>query len=44
MIARILKAHGLPPVTKAPDLVANLFTTEVWTCRGLVTFYTLFAD
>ena len=54
-IARILKAHGLPPVPKRPTswqtflrahwgaiAEADFFTTEVWTWRGLVTYYTLF--
>jgi hypothetical protein len=54
-VARILKAHGLPP---APNRLtswqtflrahwgaiagADFFTSEVWTWRGLVTFYTVF--
>jgi transposase InsO family protein len=55
-IARILKAHGIPPVPERPtswqtflgahwDAIAgaDFFTTEVWTCRGLVTYYTVFA-
>jgi putative transposase len=55
-IARILKAHGMPPAPERPtswqtflrvhwDAVvgADFFTTEVWTWRGLVTFYTVFA-
>lgn len=54
-IARILKAHGLPPVPERPTswqtflqahwgtiAGADFFTTEVWTWRGLVTFYTVF--
>src|SRR5207249_5304805 len=54
-IARILKAHGLPPVPDRPAswqtflrahwgaiAGADFFTTEVWTWRGLVTYYTLF--
>ena len=54
-IARILKAHGLPPVPQRPTswqtflcahsgeiAGADFFTTEVWTWRGLVTYYTLF--
>jgi hypothetical protein len=54
-IARILKAHGIPPVPERPtswqtflqahwDAIAgaDFFTTEVWTWRGLVTYYTLF--
>jgi putative transposase len=54
-IARILKAHGLPPVPERPTswrtflrahwgaiAGADFFTTEVWTWRGLVTFYTAF--
>jgi transposase InsO family protein len=54
-IARILKAHGLPPVPQRPTswqtflrahwgaiAAADFFTSEVWTARGLVTFYTLF--
>jgi len=54
-IARILKAHGVPPVPKRPTswqtflrahwgviAGADFFTTEVWTWRGLVTFYTVF--
>jgi hypothetical protein len=44
-IARILKAHGLPPAPERPASwqTADFFTTEVWTYRGLVTFYTVFA-
>src|SRR3974390_1874385 len=55
-IARILKAHGLPPVPERPTTWqtflrahwgaiagADFFTTEVWTWRGLVTYYTVFA-
>jgi putative transposase len=55
-IARILKAHGIPPVPERPTswqtflrahwgaiAGADFFTTEVWTCRGLVTYYTVFA-
>src|SRR5262249_34781827 len=54
-IARILKAHGLPPVPERPTswrtflgahwgaiAGADFFTTEVWTWRGLVTYYTMF--
>ena len=54
-IARILKAHGLPPVPERPTswqtflrahwgaiAGADFFTTEVWTWRGLVTYYTVF--
>jgi putative transposase len=54
-IARIMKAHGLPPVPERPTswhtflrahwgaiAGADFFTTEVWTWRGLVTFYTVF--
>ena len=54
-IARILHAHGLPPVPERPTswqtflhahweaiAAADFWTTEVWTCRGLVTFYTVF--
>ena len=54
-VARILKAHGLPPVPERPTswqtflrahwgaiAGADFFTTEVWTWRGLVTYYTLF--
>lgn len=54
-IARILKAHGLPPVPERATswqtflrahwgaiAGADFFTTEVWTARGLVTYYTLF--
>jgi transposase InsO family protein len=54
-IARMLKAHGLPPVPERPmswqTLLrahwgaiagADFFTTEVWTWRGLVTYYTVF--
>jgi HTH-like domain len=54
-IARILKAHGLPPVPQRPTswqtflrahwgaiAGTDFFTTEVWTWRGLVTYYTLF--
>jgi transposase InsO family protein len=54
-IARILKAHGLPPVPERPTswqtflrthwgaiAGADFFTTEVWTWRGLLTFYTVF--
>jgi hypothetical protein len=53
-IARILKAHGLPPVPDRPTswqtflrshwgaiAGADFFTTEVWTWRGLVTYYTV---
>src|SRR5215510_15277743 len=55
-IARILKAHGLPPVPGRPTswqiflrahwgaiAAADFFTTEVWTWRGVVTYYTVFA-
>jgi putative transposase len=55
MIARILRASGIPPVPERPTswqtflraywgeiAGADFFTTEVWTWRGLVTFYTLF--
>ena len=55
-IARILKAHGLPPAPNRPTswqtflrahwraiAGADFFTTEVWTWRGLVTLYTVFA-
>lgn len=54
-IARMLKAHGMPPVPERPTswqtflrahwgaiAGADFFTTEVWTWRGLVTFYTVF--
>src|SRR5712691_11956775 len=54
-IARILKAHGLPPVPERPTswqtflrahwgaiAGADFFTTEVWTWRGLVMYYTVF--
>jgi putative transposase len=54
-IARILKAHGIPPVPERSTswqtflgahwgaiAGADFFTTEVWTWRGLVTFYTAF--
>jgi putative transposase len=54
-IARILKAHGMPPVPERPPswqtflrahwgaiAGADFFTTEVWTWRGLVTYYTVF--
>jgi hypothetical protein len=54
-IARILRAHGIPPVPERPTswrtflrahwgaiAGADFFTTEVWTWRGLVTYYTLF--
>jgi putative transposase len=54
-IARILKAHGIPPVPERPTSWqtflqahwgaiggADFFTTEVWTWRGLVTYYTVF--
>jgi putative transposase len=54
-IARMLKAHGIPPVPERPtswrtflrahwDAIAgaDFFTTEVWTWRGLVTYYTVF--
>jgi len=54
-IARVLKAHGIPPVPERPTswqtflrahwgaiAAADFFTTEVWTWRGLVTFYTVF--
>ena len=55
MVARMLKAHGLPPVPERPTswqtflrahwgaiAGADFFTTEVWTWRGLVTYYTVF--
>jgi transposase InsO family protein len=55
-IARMLKAHGVPPVPERPTswqtflrahwgaiAGADFFTTEVWTWRGLVTYYTVFA-
>ena len=54
-IARILKAHGLPPVpgrsTSWQTFLrahwsaiarADFFTTEVWTWRSLVMYYTVF--
>jgi transposase InsO family protein len=54
-IARILKAHGIPPVPERPTswqtflrahwgaiAGGDFFTTEVWTWRGLVTYYTVF--
>lgn len=54
-IARILKAHDMPPVPERPTswqvflrahrgaiAGADVFTTEVWTWRGLVTYYTVF--
>ncbi|PYQ92443.1 MAG: hypothetical protein DMG02_01410 [Acidobacteria bacterium] len=54
-IARVLKAHGVPPAPKRPTswqtflrahwgaiAGADFLTTEVWTWRGLVTFYTVF--
>jgi transposase InsO family protein len=54
-LARIVKAHGLPPVPERPTswqtflrahwgaiVGADFFTTEVWTWRGLVTYYTVF--
>jgi putative transposase len=54
-IARLLKAHGVPPVPERPTSWqaflrahwgaisgADFFTTEVWTWRGLVTYYTVF--
>jgi putative transposase len=54
-IARILRAHGMPPVPERSTSWqtflrahwgeiggADFFTTEVWTWRGLVTFYTVF--
>ena len=54
-IARILRAHGIPPAPERPTswqtslrahwgeiAGADFFTTEVWTWRGLVTFYTVF--
>ena len=54
-IARILKAHGVPPAPTRPTswqtflrahwgaiAGADFFTTEVWTWRGLVTFYPVF--
>jgi transposase InsO family protein len=54
-IARILRAHGIPPVPERRTswqtflrahwgeiAGADFFTTEVWTWRGLVTFYTVF--
>ena len=57
MVARILKAHGIPPVPERPTswqtflkahwgaiAGADFFTTEVWTWRGLVTYYTGIRD
>jgi transposase InsO family protein len=54
-IARILRAHEIPPVPERPTswqtflhahwgavAGADFFTTEVWTWRGLVTYYTVF--
>jgi len=54
-IARVLKAHGIPPGPERPTswrtflqahwsaiAGADFFTTEVWTVRGLVTYYTVF--
>jgi putative transposase len=53
-IARILKAHGIPPVPRPTSWQtflqahwgaiagADFFTTEVWTWRGLMTYYTVF--
>ena len=54
-IARILKAHGMPPVPERRTswrtflrahwgtiAGADFFTTEVWTWRGLVMYYTVF--
>jgi putative transposase len=52
-IARILKAHGLPPVPERQTswqtrahwgaiAGADFFTTEIWTWHGLVTYYTVF--
>jgi hypothetical protein len=43
-IARILKAHGLPPLPQRPTSwqTSDFFTTEVWTWRGLVTHYAVF--
>ena len=54
-IARILRAHGLPPVPERPTswqtflrahwgaiAGADFFTTEVWTWRGWMTYYTVF--
>lgn len=53
-IRRIVKAAGLPPVPQRPTswqpffrahwgiAGADFFTTEVWTWRGLVTYYTVF--
>jgi putative transposase len=54
-IARILKAHGMPPVPErrtswqtflrahlGRDRRRRFLTTEVWTWRGLVTYYTVF--
>ena len=53
-IRRILKAAGLPPVPQRPTswqtflkatgviAAADFFTTDVWTWRGLVTYYTVF--
>jgi helix-turn-helix protein len=56
-IARMLKAHGVPPAPNRPMswqtflrahwgaiAGADFFTTEVWTWRGLVTFYTVFVN
>jgi transposase InsO family protein len=54
-IARILKAHDVPPVPERPTswqtflrahwgaiAGGDFFATEVWTWRGLVTYYTVF--
>jgi transposase InsO family protein len=52
-IAGILKEEGIPPGGERPTTwctflaahwpaAADFFTTEVWTVRGLVTFYTVF--
>ena len=54
-VARILRAHGIPPVPERPTswqtflrahwgaiAGADFFTTEVWTWRGLVTYYSVF--
>jgi hypothetical protein len=53
-IARILKADGLSPAPTRPTswqtflwhsgaiAAADVFTTEVWSLRGLVTFYAVF--
>lgn len=50
-VAKVLKDSGIPPAPDRPSswrahwgeiVGADFFTSEVWTPRGLVTYYTLF--